>query len=325
MLPENTKIDILSRFNDGKTAKEISISMNIKYATVHNIIKPRYTKKNTSVGRPRKVNQKEIKVINECVKRLKRNGSTVTSTKILKGTRLNMSPSTMQRSLKFCKYRYTKIKQGILLSNESKQKRLDVFEKWIAEGICFKNIIFSDEKRFCLDGPDNFYTWTKDASIEKREKRHTGGGGIMIHGLIGSDGYFRVVPVIGSLNAQNYKTILIAALNDLKCRYSDFIWMHDNAPAHKSRLINVFLEEENIKVLEWPPRSPDLNIIENVWSILSAKVYENRQFSKIGDLQKSIEEQVKIINESLKDSITNLYNSLPKRIISCIQKNGDIV
>ena len=43
-------------------------------------------------------------------------------------------------------------------------------------------------------------------------------------------------------------------------------------------------------MLDWPARSPDLNIIENVWGILARDVYENaRQFDNVKLLREAIE------------------------------------
>ena len=46
----------------------------------------------------------------------------------------------------------------------------------------------------------------------------------------------------------------------------DFIFMQDNASIHKAELVMDYLKEENVNPLNWPPRSPDLNPIENIWS-----------------------------------------------------------
>ena len=43
-------------------------------------------------------------------------------------------------------------------------------------------------------------------------------------------------------------------------------FMHDRAPAHKSKSVSKFLTEHNIKVLEWPGNSPDFNPIKNAWN-----------------------------------------------------------
>jgi transposase len=36
--------------------------------------------------------------------------------------------------------------------------------------------------------------------------------------------------------------------------------------------MNEWKTENDIPTLEWPPQSPDLNIIENVWKIIKTKV-----------------------------------------------------
>ena len=41
--------------------------------------------------------------------------------------------------------------------------------------------------------------------------------------------------------------------------------MHDNDPKHTARLTCDYLAEKQIKVLEWPASSPDINPIENLW------------------------------------------------------------
>jgi hypothetical protein len=53
---------------------------------------------------------------------------------------------------------------------------------------------------------------------------------------------------------------------------SPYIFQEDNAPCHVSRWTNQWKTENDIPTLEWPPQSPDLNIIENVWKVIKTKI-----------------------------------------------------
>ena len=53
----------------------------------------------------------------------------------------------------------------------------------------------------------------------------------------------------------------------------DFIFQHDNAPAHWSRLVQEHFASKNIKVLP-APQSPEMNIVERVSVWISGEVYQ---------------------------------------------------
>jgi hypothetical protein len=53
---------------------------------------------------------------------------------------------------------------------------------------------------------------------------------------------------------------------------AEFILQQDNAPSHTSAFTRQALAEHGLQLLEWPPNSPDMNCIENIWGILKRKL-----------------------------------------------------
>ena len=94
----------------------------------------------------------------------------------------------------------------------------------------------------------------------------------------------------------------------------------DNAPAHKSKSTKLWLNKNGINVMKWPPFSPDLNPIENIWSIIKFKLYkDNKKYTTLDELWERI---VKEANSITKDEIKSLVSSVDKRLLLVLQKKG---
>ena len=57
-------------------------------------------------------------------------------------------------------------------------------------------------------------------------------------------------------------------------------FQQDNASWHALRIVMEHLDKNDIFTLYWPPQSPDLNIIGNIWHMITRKFHKNTKFIK---------------------------------------------
>ena len=101
---------------------------------------------------------------------------------------------------------------------------------------------------------------------------------------------------------------------------SDFIFQQDCASVHTAKTIKDWFRAKNVRYLDWPSKSLDLNITENLWGKLVRLVYANgKQYNTQDELKHGILASLAKIE---KREIKPLYDSLPKRIFEVIKARG---
>ena len=79
------------------------------------------------------------------------------------------------------------------------------------------------------------------------------------------------------MNAQGYIDILGEVFPDSATELfgdSDWHFIQDNATPHKARITKEWMTENEIPVVEdFPPNSPDINIIESIWGNMKSTMY----------------------------------------------------
>lgn len=79
-----------------------------------------------------------------------------------------------------------------------------------------------------------------------------------------------------------------------------------------------WFKRKKVSTVDWPSYSPDLNIIENAWHVLSEMVYADGQFT--GKIASKIEACAAKISP---DTIKKLYSTMRDRLIKVrVAKGG---
>ena len=124
------------------------------------------------------------------------------------------------------------------------------------------------------------------------------------------------------MNSSDYINVLQCSLIPFMNKNKDREWVfqQDNASIHVSKQSLGWLRSKKIKYMDWPACSPDLNPIENLWGILTRRVYgNNRQFDSVEELKLHIIREWQNLDQNL---LNSLVESMPNRIFECINING---
>ena len=115
-------------------------------------------------------------------------------------------------------------------------------------------------------------------------------------------------------------------------KHKNWIFVQDNAPSHRSNLVQGFLQEtfnsRFIKTHEWPPSLPDCNPLDYYfWNKVKEKVYENRlnkPFENERELNKQIERVWKDIAFSLPE-IRRAIKQFAGRLKAVKEREGQCI
>jgi hypothetical protein len=250
----------------------------------------------------------------------------------------------MVKDLKWKSWRRKKLP---LLTRAHKKRRIAFAgerRNWTIEN--WSNVMFSDEspfKLFYIPNPKNDTVWgSQEKHIPPAEQMKFSPsvmvwGGMTARGL--TDLHF--VPNGLKLNSDYYiRNILEKIVKPSFHRDSDEqpvtrrklfacntegIFQQDGARCHTSTATIQWLDDNipsYIKPKDWPPNSPDLSPIENLWSILSLSVYRDPEPKNIVQLKRRLRSAWKSVTV---ETLEALIQSMPARVEDVIKVNGNTI
>lgn len=98
------------------------------------------------------------------------------------------------------------------------------------------------------------------------------------------------------------------------------LFQQDGAPCHTSRKAKEWFTRNDVELLpNWPSSSPDLNVIENCWSLMKKRVAAHHPTS-----EESLQAIIKHVwtHEVTSEYCHNLIRSMPSRLQAVIKNNG---
>ena len=221
-------------------------------------------------GRPRKASKCDDREIVRMSLQNRRANSTQRNYTEWNGVRgTNRNPSTIRRRLLEVGLCRCVAKKKPLISKLNKKKPLRFAREHVHWGEKeLAKLLYSDKSTFELF-PAKGRVWVRRRPNERFKEeclvptvKH-GGGSIMIWGCFSLSGVGHICRVEGSINSSRYQNILKTYM--LPSCTKDVIFQQDNAPLHTSRSTETWFHKRKIKLMDWPPQSPDLNPIETLW------------------------------------------------------------
>lgn len=238
-----------------------------------------------------------------------------------------VSLATVRKHLKMAGLHCRRPARKILLSAVHRQARVSFAQEYLSFDWLNNVVIFTDEKTFKSDKDGRKILWRRTGEryteVNILPNRMSGRLSLGFWGWMSSMGPGELVEVGGKFNSHNYLEILRdVMLPTVRVTYPNehIYFVHDNCSIHKARVVQDWLQtQNNVTIINWPPKSPDLNPIENLWG----QIVLNWDPSDVRD-KHNLRELVTTSWELMrgKELCWNLIDSMKGRLEDIIENEG---
>lgn len=204
----------------------------------------------------------------------------------------------------------------VLLRPQNREKRLAFALRYRDDVDTIRNVLWSDETSVqCYPQKRKIsvivHSSTADVDIPFAPAVQQGGFKVMFWGCFSFHAIGPLLEIEGTIDQHSYlKLIKDEVEPQLNASEVPLTYMQDNARPHTAKIVTRYLGEKNIPTLNWPPQSPDLNPIKNIWHIIKQDLYTQSTFPKnrtdlIDRVFKIWEKIDKPLLETLSKSVTH--------------------
>lgn len=318
---------VYKMLDDGKTPYRITKLTGIPASTVKDVVRRRVGATANQVkhvlGRPRRTNARQDRHL---IFAIKQNRET-TPIQHLDSSGIHLSVGTVRNRIKQYKLHVRNAVVDVLTRQQKTTRMI-----WCNEHLFddFSNVIFSDETTFQLRknkkyGRHRIYRTAKEKFSKTciiTSPNVVEQGSVTAWACFSSAGFGCMRIIRRTMNADLYidtlTNYLLPSVDMLVPPGEPYYFMQDNAPCHTAGIVRTWLNNHNVPLLPWPPYSPDINPIENVWGLIKRRIRNNLP-TNLARLEVALHNAWTSLQLPY---AANLANSVPLRLRSIIGKHG---
>jgi transposase len=275
-------------------------------------------------GRPRKLVPPVTRLVRAHMKGKKGRSSRKVAQIMAARDNINLSYRSVQRAARLAGLSpYHRAKKP-LLTDRMRERRMDFAQRYRQTN--WRQVLFTDEKTFVLFGRrnrQNDVIWETSPENVPPTQAPKHPSKVHVWGGVSYYGKTDLYVFEDILDADLYIKILDRRLGDVGDMFPGGVWMlqQDGDPKHTSKKARRWLDANipsYIPKEDWPPNSPDANVIEALWAVLQDKVYAREPRTLAGLKRIIVEEWNRIELNTLR----KLVNSMPARLDAIIAAEG---